>query len=87
MKHTFDITNCGNRTADQGQFFVVDATYGTWEEHVFCRVFSFTQIKETNYVVSASMYNVIGYHGINYGFPGLAYNIENNQNFDFVYVR
>ena len=40
-----------------------------------------------NYAVTADMYNVIGYHGVDYGFPGIAYNIENNQNFDFVYIR
>ena len=40
-----------------------------------------------NYVVTADVYNVVGYHGIDYGFPGIAYNIENNQNFDFVYLR
>ena len=40
-----------------------------------------------NYAVTADMYSVIGYHGVDYGFPGIAYNIENNQNFDFVYIR
>lgn len=54
---------------------------------MFCRVFSARKLSDMNYVVTAEMYNVIGYHGIDYGFPGIAYNIENNQNFDFVYLR
>jgi len=86
-EHHFDVTNCGNKTRNEGKYFVADGTFGTWENHVFCRIFSTKRLPAMNYAVTADMYNVIGYHGVDYGFPGIAYNIENNQNFDFVYIR
>lgn len=86
-EHQFDVTNCGNKTRNEGKYYVADATFGTWEKHVFCRIFSTRKIPDMNYLVTADVYNVVGYHGIDYGFPGIAYNIENNQNFDFVYLR
>eukprot|EP00795_Rhopilema_esculentum_P008279 gene8279-14236_t len=85
--HSFDITNCGNKTSNEGRYFIADATFGTWDDHAFCRVFSTKKIPQLNYAVTAELYNVIGYHSVDYGFPGIAYNIENNQNFDFVFLR
>eukprot|EP00794_Sanderia_malayensis_P012108 gene12108-13359_t len=83
----FEVEKCGNKSHIQGGLFLVDATYGTWDEHGFCQIFSKQRLPITNYLVTAMMYNINGFHGRQYGFPGIAFNIENSHNYDFVYIR
>ena len=83
----YDITNCGNKTSDHEDYFLVDATFGTWKEHGFCRVFQTSKLHKKCYVVTAHMFNVMREKDVNHGYVGLAYNIKNNENFDFVILR
>ena len=83
----YEVEYCGNRTSNQRKYFLVDADHGSWEKHGFCQVFSPMTVSGQNYKVSGHLYNVIGPQGFDSGFLGLAYNIEDKHNFDFVYFR
>ena len=37
--------------------------------------------------MTIELMNVIGKYGVNFGHPGLAYNVIDENNFDFVYFR
>ena len=52
-----------------------------------CQVFSSEKASGEHYVVKTKLYNIKSTVGINYGSIGLAFNIADNQNFDFIIFR
>lgn len=82
------IQNCGNNTFNTGQHYIVDGDYGTYNTHGFCRVIIPTLVNTNDgYQITVWLYNTIGPRGINSGHLGLAFNVKDEFNFDFVYLR
>ena len=72
----------------QKNFFLVDGSSPSYSnDEVLCSVFSPTRLSEEHYSVRAELYNVIAFYGAYYGFPGIAFNVEDRDNFDFVMIR
>ena len=54
----------------------------------FCIVLPEEEIKGGNrYTITVELMNVIGQDGVNFGHPGVMYNVIDKSNFDFVYFR
>ena len=63
---------------------MVDATGGTWPADGMCSVLDpHTGANDAAYTITADIYNV----NTNLGHPGVMYNAQDNDNFDFVYFR
>ena len=53
-----------------------------------CLVFPEKEINVGNqYTMTIELMNVIGKNGVNYGHPGVMYNVIDENNFDYVFVR
>eukprot|EP00795_Rhopilema_esculentum_P008277 gene8277-14233_t len=84
----YQIENCGEGTSKLGNFFIANGSSHAYNrDDLFCTVFVPFTIPEKQYVAKAKIYNVISFFGTYYGFPGIAFNIENGKNFDFVIIR
>ena len=53
-----------------------------------CRVLPEEEINGGNpYTMTVELMNVISSKGVNFGHPGVMYNVVDENNFDFVYIR
>nr|ADO22713.1 lectin 1A [Arenicola marina] len=70
-------------------YTTLDATGpGSWPGAGLCRVVSGENtLNLDQYVYTVELYNQASVHGIHAGHPGLAYNVIDVNNFDFVYFR
>ena len=50
-------------------------------------MFSMIKLPEKHYSIKAVLYNVIATYGTYYGFPGIAFNVKDQNNYDFVMIR
>ena len=67
---------------------LLDADHGTADTQSFCRVVAPTQVSGDAYDVSVVMESrVVPGPAINYGTPGIIYNVRDEDNFDFVFFR
>ena len=67
-------------------FFEVNADHGSWPG--FCRVISKVEITDSeSYTLTVEIMNVNGRDGVNFGHPGVMYNVVDENNFDVVYFR
>ena len=57
------------------------------DKNLMCRALSQPVDESQAFTVSAELLNKIGWQGINSGHLGLLYNVEDENNFDFVYFR
>ena len=57
------------------------------DEDMFCIVISPLKLPEDHYSVTAKLYNVVALYGTYYGFPGIAFNVQDKNNYDFVTIR
>ena len=78
------IQNCGNNTKNTKNNYVID---GNSEKSGLCRVIIPKKVDGKSYRVSSLLQNTIGPRGINSGTLGFAYNVKDEFNFDFVYLR
>ncbi|XP_057313977.1 uncharacterized protein LOC130655260 [Hydractinia symbiolongicarpus] len=81
------IQNCGNNTQNFNTHYTIDGDYGKFSKQGFCRVIIPKTVDGQSYKITARLYNNIGPQGVNSGFLGLAYNVQDEFNFDFVYLR
>ena len=81
------VQNCGNKTGNHGKHYIVDADHGSFSNDGFCRIVVPTSVPGGSYKISVRFYNVIGPVGKDSGYFGLAYNVEDEFNFDLVYLR
>ena len=65
----------------------LDADYGKWPQDAFCQVTYMKDGGSSNYQLLVDMYNFIGSDGVNFGHPGVFFNAEDQDNYDFVYFR
>jgi hypothetical protein len=88
-KKDYLVTSCvAASSGPTGSHFVLDANHGTWPGSGFCSALNEKDILNANqYVVTAELYNKIGWTGINSGHLGLLYNAIDEKNYDFVYFR
>ena len=69
-------------------YYKVNADYGTWPADGFCRVISKVEINDSeSYTLTVEIMNVNGRDGVNFGHPGVMYNVVDENNFDVVYFR
>lgn len=68
--------------------YEVDARHGSWPSSGFCRVLHKEEINAGDpYTMTVELMNAIGTGGVNYGHPGVMYNVIDENNFDVVYFR
>lgn len=65
----------------------VDAGSGNWPQDAFCQVAIGSDGRSASYEITADLYNFIGRNSVNVGHPGLFFNAEDEDNYDFVYFR
>ena len=65
----------------------LDADHGKWPQDAFCQVAYMKDGSASSYQLSVDIYNFIGRDGVNYGHPGVFFNAEDQDNYDFVYFR
>ena len=66
----------------------LDADHGRWPQDAFCQVAYLKDVgQSTNYQLSVDLFNFIGRDGPNLGHPGVLFNAEDQDNYDFVYFR
>lgn len=81
------IQNCGNHTQGYKQYFVIDGDNNNHNSKAeICRLIVPTLVHGKSYKITAKMYNNVGPMGVNSGYLGFAYNVEDEFNFDFVYI-
>ena len=69
-------------------FYEVNADHGSWPADGFCRVIPKVEISDGEpYTMTAEIMNVVGRDGVNFGHPGVMYNVIDENNFDVVYFR
>ena len=67
-------------------YYKVNADHGSWPG--FCRVISKVEINDSeSYTLTVEIMNVNGRDGVNFGHPGVMYNVVDENNFDVVYFR
>ena len=68
--------------------YEVNADNNTWPDDGFCRVLPGKEINAgDSYMLKVELMNVIGKNGVNFGHPGVMYNVIDENNFDLVYYR
>ena len=66
----------------------LDAGHGTWPQDGFCQVAYLKDAgQSTNYQLSVDLFNFIGQSKADYGHPGVFFNAEDQDNYEFVYFR
>lgn len=69
-------------------FVKLDAGLGTWPNDGFCQIaFLKDAGQSTNYQLTVKLYNFMGRDQQNFGHPGVLFNTEDQDNYDFVYFR
>nr|UCK81558.1 lectin 2-2 [Arenicola marina] len=88
MREDVDIKRCESMQTGC-DYTTLDATGpGSWPEAGICRVVSRENgLDLDQYVYTVELYNQAGWAGIHSGHPGVAYNVIDVDNFDFVYFR
>ena len=67
--------------------FVLNADVGNWPMDGFCMVYDDLDLIAESYEVSVDLYNQrIGSDQFN-GHLGIMYNVQDEHNFDYVYIR
>ena len=67
---------------------LLDADFSTADTQSFCRVVAPAQVSGDAYDVSIVMDSqVLSVPSTNYGTPGVIYNVQDEDNFDFVFFR
>lgn len=77
------------KTVEFPDYVKLDADHGRWPQDGFCQA---TYLKDggqrsTDYQLSVDLFNFIGRDGANFGHPGVFFNAEDQDNYDFVYFR
>ena len=69
--------------------YEVDANHGgVWPSGGFCRVLSQAQVNAGDpYTMTVQLLNVISSDGVDFGHPGVVYNVVDDDNFDVAYFR
>ena len=68
--------------------YEVDANHGEWPSDGFCRVLSQVEINAgDSYTMTVQLLNVRSSRGVDFGHPGVMYNVINEDNFDLIYFR
>ena len=85
----YQVTSCVVASSGPtGNYFVLDANHGRWPANGFCSALNEEDTFNGNkYVISAQLFNKIGWNGVNSGHLGLLYNAKDENNYDFVYFR
>ena len=73
---------------DRAKLLKLVADHGAWPQDSFCQVIYLKDAgKSRNYQLSVDLFNFIGQGKANYGHPGVFFNAEDEDNYDFVYFR
>ena len=84
------MSGCKSSTVDcSDEYCIIDASQpGKWPQNGFCIIEDqSTKTTTDNYILSADIRNLNSRGGVNYGHVGLAYNVQDADNFDYVYFR
>ena len=65
----------------------MDAGIGSWPKDAFCQVAFVSDGRIASYELKVDLYNFIGLNKVNLGHPGVFFNAEDEDNYDFVYFR
>ena len=76
------------KTVQYPEYVKLDADHGKWPQDGFCQA---AYLKDggqsTDYQLSVDLFNFIGWNGVNSGHLGVFFNVEDQDNYDFVYFR
>ncbi|KAL9974432.1 hypothetical protein ACROYT_G011462 [Oculina patagonica] len=76
------------KTVEFPDYVKLDADHGKWPQDGFCQA---TYLKDggqsTDYQLSVDLFNFMGWKGVDSGHPGVLFNAEDQDNYDFVYFR
>ncbi|KAL9964973.1 hypothetical protein ACROYT_G028691 [Oculina patagonica] len=83
------VVNCFSLTISEAtNSYEINADHSSWSEDGFCRVIPEKQINAgDSYTMEVELMNVITSYGVHHGFPGVMYNVIDENNFNFVYFR
>ena len=80
-------TKCA-MTAEFPGYVKLDADHGRWPQDGFCQAtYSKNCGNASDYQLSVDLFNFMGWNGVNSGHPGVFFNAEDQDNYDFVYFR
>ena len=65
----------------------MDAGIGSWPKDAFCQVEFGSDGRIASYELKVDLYNFIGRDKANLGHPGVFFNADDEDNYDFVYFR
>jgi hypothetical protein len=85
-----DLTRCtsgGYTTFDGTSALFLSARNRVWPSDAFCNSAAEGMGGSDEYSVEADIYNVVGWLGVNSGHVGLGWNVQDANNYDFVYFR
>ena len=75
-------------TVQYPDYFELDADHGKWPQDGFCQMAYLKDAgQSTDYQLSVDLFNVMEWDGVNSGHPGVFFNAEDENNYDFVYFR
>ena len=84
----FIIRSCGEGTHRSNGSFVLDGSTGQWPQGGFCRAISRDSVPgPSKYSVEAKFYNIDSFSGPDKGNLGLMFNVLDENNFEYVYIR
>ncbi len=83
----FYVTKKCAKTVEFPGYIKLDADHGKWPQDGFCQATYSKDCGNADYQLSVDLYNFIGRDGVNYGHPGVFFNAEDQDNYDFVYFR
>ena len=70
------------------EVYEMNADHGSWPADGFCRALPIVEINDGEpYTMTVEIMNVFASGGVNYGHPGVMYNVVDENNFDVVYFR
>ena len=76
------------KTVQYPDYFERDADHGKWPQDGFCQMAYLKDAgQSTDYQLSVDLFNVMEWDGVNSGHPGVFFNAEDENNYDFVYFR
>ncbi|KAL9974426.1 hypothetical protein ACROYT_G011455 [Oculina patagonica] len=76
------------KTVELPGYVKLDADHGRWPQDGFCQAAYLKDGGQSrDYQLSVDLYNFIGWNGVNSGHPGVFFNAEDQDNYDFIYFR
>lgn len=84
----FTTRGCNKETRMVNDYYILDAKHGKWPNDTFCRAFTNKLLHSSNYMISAEMFMSEKWSSDKVKeYFGLGFNVKDDRNYDFVFVR